>query len=429
MSDTELRIVRHNDTGEHPRMGDPQARLGDIELEAQLGRICHDPIGALYERADTVGFSGQSRQLVLLTIAGVSAGAGTPVNVLCVSEPGGGKSIVIKAVVEIVGPDFIATAGTVQSMTSAAFSRMAEGITHHTLVFDERTRGNEEFGSMVRMAASGQTATRVITVKGEPVELRVLPPVAFIDPSLPDRPMSLQDRSRCLRIAMGTDAVTRDTITSSSLARYTLNGRRQQDSLREFARAFQLFLSGLQRDLTVVVPFAPLVRIPKHSPLRDRLLNNVLNAVCTVAWLRQSVRDRRTDDGVGEYIEAAIDDYRVVYDIVVSIGEDGSDGELPDNALLLLRLWRHWIGENGNAGLPREQFGAVTDSALSPWQTYRALKELDKAGYAMGPSGRGRTGRWTLTDLGLRADHPNLFQLLPAPDELAEQAQNCKPGP
>jgi len=141
---------------------------------------------------------------------------------------------------------------------------------------------------------------------------------------------------------MPSDSVARDEISRLSVERFTLDGRRRKKLIGDFARAFQIVLAGLSRDIQVTIPFARRVTLDTTSRLRDRLLGNFLNAVSTVAWLRQKKRDRKHDEAVGYYIEANDEDYAVVYDIVCSIGEDGSDGQLRDNALGLLRRWVAW---------------------------------------------------------------------------------------
>ena len=130
---------------------------------------------------------------------------------------------------------------------------------------------------------------------------------------------------------------------------------------------------------------------------------------------------------VGQYISATAEDYRVVYDIVTAVGDDGADEELSDNALNLFRMWSAWVKSNGNRGLKRDDFDNVTEGSLSTMKTYRALIELSNAGYADGPRGRGAVGHWRLTEVGLQSEHPNLFFQLPRPESIAEAMTNCNP--
>mgnify|MGYP001566841422 CR=1 FL=1 len=401
--------------------------VGRSPQDEYLSQIEADPISAMYEFANQGGYWPQQHQLVSLIIAGVSAAATTPVTIQLAGEFSDGKSTVAQLAQQILGPDFVATSSSVQKMSAAALCRMGSNLTGHAIFLDERCRGDGQFEAMLRQAASGQRSSRVIVVKGEPIELTVDPPVAIVDLALADMPMSQQDRSRMLRIRMPSDEASRNHVTSLNLQRYTIQGIQRKVVLSEFCRAFQAVLAGLSRSLRVVVPFAEEIRMETKSRLRDRIINNLLNAVCTVAWLRQHHRIHRHDPDIGEYIVADASDYQIVYQIVLACAEDGSDGELPDNALRLFRLWSDWCRSNGNQGLLRSQLEELAAGGLGNWQVYRALRDLDKAGYASGGlMGRGLISHWRLTDLGLASNHPNLFGLLPKPEEIAAMAQDFK---
>jgi len=388
-------------------------------IEDELAMLKADPLTALYEKAEELGFGPQKDQFVGVILACVSAASGRPVNIQLCGEYSAGKSTTIKAATEFVGPDYLAAKGSIQKFTAAAASRLADRITGRCVVFDERFHGNDDFDSLIRMAASGQTATRTILVGGEPTELTIRPPISIVDAMLSDQDVSRQDRSRYLRLKMNADQVTRDQISALNVERYTMEGIRRQTQCKFFGDAFQIFLAGLNRDFKVIVPFAKEIRIDTQSRVRDRLIEQVLNATCCVAWLRQGNRQKLQDSVEGTYLNADPDDYRIIYDIVIACGEDGADEELSDNAMRLHRMWLNWIYDNGNRGLARKSFDAVTKDEINEWKTYRALRELDQYGYATGPKGRGHIGEWRMTDLGMASDHPNLFGLLPNPNELA----------
>lgn len=396
-------------------------------LESQLETLGRDPIQAARQWADECGFGPQKHQLIALLIAGVSAAVNYPVSISLVAEPSGGKSTIAGVAQQILGREFVASASSIQRLSPAALSRMGPKLTRHAVFLDERHRGDHQFESMLRQVASGQRCSRVVVIKGQDVEYEVLPPVSIVDLTLDDHPVSLQDRSRMLRLRMPSTENDRDQISELNLQRFTFAGVKRRSRQTDFAQAMQLFLSGLPRGVRILVPFAEVMQIRATSRLRDRLINNVLNATCTVAWLRLANRERVHDDELGECIIADIEDYRVVYEIVLNCGDDGSDGDLGDNELRLLRQWSEWVKEKGNNGLRRQQFDAVTKGEMSTWQVYRALGALADGGYAIGPRGRGQVGLWQLTEMGLAADHPNLFGLLPNPDEIAERMLNRNP--
>ncbi len=353
---------------------------GANSLETHLESLRRDPIHAARQWADQCGFGLQKHQLTALIIAGVSAAANSPVNISAVGEFSTGKSTLAQMTQQLLGPHFVATTSSIQSLSPAALSRMGPTLTKHAVFLDERNCGDKQFESILRQVASGQRCCRVITVKGQTVDLEVLPPISIIDLSLDDRPVSLQDRSRMLRLRMPSTENDRDQISQLNLQRFTLLGARRRSRQTEFAQAMQLFLSGLTRGLQIIVPFAEFMQIRATSRLRDRIINNVLNAACTVAWLRQANREKVNDQEMGECLLVDIDDYRVIYEIVINCGDDGSDGDLGDNELRLLRQWSAWVKVKGNAGLRRQQFETVTNGEMSPWQVYRALGALADGG-------------------------------------------------
>ena len=387
-------------------------------VEQYLERISVDPVNALDACIPDIGYGPQRQQLIGVVISGVSAAAGTPVNIHLAGDFAEGKTTVARAAADIVGPDFVVSSGSLQKMTAAAAARMAENITGRCTMFDERCRGDHEFDSMLRMVSSGHAASRTITMNGAPVELTIRPPVAIVEAVLANKEIAPPDRSRYLRLRMSSHETTREQITLLNAQRYTLEGVDRKLRYDMFTRAFQLLLARLRRNLKVIVPFATDITLETHSPIRDRLLSNVLNATCTVAWLRQEHRPRDHSASCGEYIIADVEDYEVIHSIVMACGEDGSDDVLPDNALNLFRVWSGWVRVHGNRGIARNAFDQIANGQLRHWQVYRALRCLADAGYAKGPTGRGTMGHWYLTDLGLASDHPNLFGALPTPEQL-----------
>lgn len=411
-------------SGDHPLASRPT----DIQtsVEERVQQITIDPIAALAEAGKRLGFESQLRQLVIVVLACLSAAAKCIFNVHLVGLFSSGKSTVVRAAADIVGEQFVVSSSTIWTITAAAAARMNERLRGRCLILDERAP-NKELEGLLRMAASGFSAARTITLQGSAVDLIVEAKFAIVEALLDDKQMNRQDRSRYLRVRMPSDDASRDNISALSRSGFTIFGMRRRRALEDFARAFQVVLAQLRSDIVVVVPFADMIRMNTPSRIRDRLTKHVLNATQTVAWLRQQHRPQGRDEVIGQYILATAEDYRIVYEIVTAIGDDGADEELSDNALNLFRMWSAWARNNGNRGLKRDDFGCVTARSLSTMQTYRALIELSDAGYADGPRGRGRGGHWRLTEIGLRSEHPNLFRLLPRPDSIAEGMKNCNP--
>jgi|GEM_PF-3603019 len=101
------------------------------DIDRQIERIKTDPVAALRDFADQAGYAPQRQQLLAVTIAGISAAAGNPVNISLVGELSEGKSTVIKASVKLLGEEFVASSSAMQTMTAAAMSRMTSRLTNH----------------------------------------------------------------------------------------------------------------------------------------------------------------------------------------------------------------------------------------------------------------------------------------------------------
>ncbi len=387
-------------------------------IEDHIARLRQDPVGVLEQDIDDLGFSVQHDAFVMAVLSEVSAAAQHPLSVLLVGNPASGKSTVAGTTAQLVGTDFVVSASGMNQMTAAAASRMAERLTHHCLVCDERA-GNSQFDALWRQALSGRPASRIITVQNQPVELTVMPPISSVEAVLSDKEMTPQDRSRYLRIRLREDGEALNAIRRLTRQSATVDGRRRQQLLEHRARAYQVFLASLRRDLFIEVPFAEQINVGEENGFAVRIEKHVLRAIQAVAWWRQGSRPVEYEADIGHYIQATPEDYAVIYDILLRSAEDGST-DLSDNALLVFRRWKDWAAERGNTALGRKELNEFMTGRLSIWQTYRALRELRDLDLADGPTGHGIRGAWRLTDLGLATERPNAFLSLPNPDQLQD---------
>lgn len=387
-----------------------------------------DPVQFLFDAAEKMGLGAQAHQFVTVVLACLSATAGTIFHIHLAGPFSSGKSTVTRGVRTLLGSKYIVSSGAIQRLTPAAAARMNLRLMRKGLILDERAV-DRELEALLRVTAAGDVAVRTITIKGQAVDLEIQPRFSIIEVMLDEKDLSRQDRSRYLRLRMPVDRDSRDHISALSRQRHTLAGLLRESAADSLAASFQAYLTELVTDTRVVVPFANLIRMDTPSQIRDRLVNQIIAATRTVAWLRQQHREIRDIEGIGSVLFATPADYEVIYSIVVAVGDDGQDEEIGDNAIKLLRIWARWARQNDNGGLRRTDIEQIAADELSIWQTYRALRELAKAEYASGPSGSGRSGDWRLTDIGIAAERPNLFHSLPTPDEIAEALQDSKVSP
>jgi hypothetical protein len=173
----------------------------------------------------------------------------------------------------------------------------------------------------------------------------------------------------------------------------------------------------LRRDLFVHVPFAGQIALEDDNGFAIRMEQYVIRATQTVAWLCQHGRAVSWDEDAGDFIQATPADYRLVWEILLRSGEDGSV-DLSDNALLVFRTWKQWVAAHGDVPRSRLQMDDFLKPRLSTWQVYHALAELIELGLADGPVKRGVRCSYRLTDLGRATQRPNAFQSLPRPGDL-----------
>ncbi|MDM8004613.1 MAG: hypothetical protein QUV05_00455 [Phycisphaerae bacterium] len=383
------------------------------DAEALADEIQKDPINALRQHIIEVGMAAQQDAFVMAILSEISAAAGCPFSILLAGNPASGKSTVASTTSAFVGDEFVVSSGSLNRMTAAAACRMAASLTNHCMVCDERA-SNSEFDSLWRQALSGQKASRIITSKGEPIELTIIPPISSVEAVLSDKEMSQQDRSRYLRIRMCEDEQSLQTIRSSARASFTLEGQRRRSRMKTLGFAYRYFLSSLRRDLLVDIPFAHLLSVDGDSAVAVRTEQHLLRAIQAVAWLRQANRTVHHDPDLGRYILATPEDYEVVRGILIRSGEDGTE-DLSDNALYLFRRWKSSVLDKGNQSTSWYQLNQLSKSRLSRWQVYRSLTELRDVGLAEGVK-----STWRLSELGLCTDRPSAFASLPPASTLAD---------
>jgi hypothetical protein len=261
-------------------------------------------------------------------------------------------------------------------------------------------------------------------------EREVLGPMAYTETTT--RPtIHAENATRVFELYLdGSDAQTR-RIHEAQRKNATLDGRREDRRRAAIVRRHQNAQRLLQ-PVAVVIPYADFINFPAENPRTRRDFPRFLETIKVIAFLRQFQKEHKTDDEIGEYIEADLDDYRVAYQYAAPVIAYGLD-ELPKLSRDLFNRIVEMVKEkiapdaNGDKRFTRRDIRrhcGVTDKFVKDYIV--ALEDKEYLEIVEGGMGKGRRCIYKLPDLFLTDQESAAVKGLTTPDELAEAVELAK---
>jgi len=381
----------------------------------------------------TLGYVGEDANKLLVYLIATSRKQDAPLSATIKSPSAYGKSELVKVVSALMPPEDVLE---FTRITPQAIAYMRpDALKGKWLIVMERN-GSEGSDYNIRVMQSEHKIRIAYPVKDTETgemhtqEREVLGPMAYTETTT--RPtIHAENATRVFELYLdGSDAQTR-RIHEAQRKNATLDGRREDRRRAAIVRRHQNAQRLLQ-PVAVVIPYADFINFPAENPRTRRDFPRFLETIKVIAFLRQFQKEHKTDDEIGEYIEADLDDYRVAYQYAAPVIAYGLD-ELPKLSRDLFNRIVEMVKEkiapdaNGEKRFTRRDIRrhcGVTDKFVKDYIV--ALEDKEYLEIVEGGMGKGRKYIYKLPDLFLTDQESAAVKGLTTPDELAETVELAK---
>ena len=297
-----------------------QEELRKISLSAEP-ILKGDVLEMVLQQCKELGIEGEERNVKIIYLALTSRVLERPISLAIKGPSSGGKSSILDAVLKLFpGSAYY----LMSSMSEKALFYSEESFVHRFVIIYEAAGLSTDFISYVIRSLLSEGHIRHITVeqteKGmQPLELDKDGPTGFITTTTM---ISLHPENETRLLSLNiTDDSNQTKMIMMKIAENAMGNSQKSDSTESFI-AYQMWLERLGK-VDVVVPFASVLAeltVPAAVRIR-RDFKVVINLIKTVAILYQ--KQREVDEN--GRIVASVEDYRVVYDLVSEIINEGAD--------------------------------------------------------------------------------------------------------
>ncbi len=182
-----------------------------------------------------------------------------------------------------------------------------------------QTRKALKLAVPIKDANSGKIKTTVLEIHG---------PIAYME-STTDQQINPENANRCFELYLDeSETQTRAVFAAQRRAR-SLDGWRHERR-KALAMHAHHYAQRLLRSLKVIIPYVDAIEFPKSWLRGRRDHDRFLSLIEGIAFLHQHQR-RIAKDEEAEYIEAAMEDYAIAYDLAHQVFTE-SQGDLPKQA-------------------------------------------------------------------------------------------------
>lgn len=217
----------------------------------------------------------------------------------------------------------------------------------------------------------------------------------------------------------------------------TLEGARAMH-VREAIRRRHQYAQRLLAPVTIIIPYAELIRFPADNPRTRRDLPRFLETIKAIAFLRQYQKERKQEIDrqtreVLEYIEADLEDYALAYRYAAPAIAYGLD-ELPKHSRDLLikivamvkeKIKPDVVGDKLFTRRDVRQHCGVTDKFVKDY--IPALEDKEYLEIVNGGTGKGKKIIYKLSEAAVDSlDAAAVVKGLTTPEELAEAVRSAE---
>ena len=309
--------------------------LTDEEREAGL-RFLKSPnlFDEIVKDMEKIGYVGEDLNKQLLYICASSRILDDPISILILSESAAGKSYLVETVEKLVPQkDVVATT----SLSDQALNYV-EDFMHKFFTLGESVH-SDTVEHQIREMLSRKELSRLVTTKDEKTgkmssRLVKTPMIVASVLSTTKQNLNPENLSRYFVTHIDESQDQTQRIHAAQRKKYSLD--RHLEKLHVVPEIFKKHQAAqrLLRKILIVNPFGEFLDFPSHLMRTRRDNDRFMDLIACVCFLRQYQKPVKWE-GLTEYIECDIDDYRIAYNIMVKGILGAMMDDIPHQAVFL----------------------------------------------------------------------------------------------
>ena len=308
---------------------------------------------------EKIGYVGENLNKQLLYICASSRILDDPVSVLILSESASGKSMLVETVKKLIPSEDVVS---VTSLSDQALNYIKD-LMHKFLILGEAVH-SDVIEHQIREILSGKELSRLVTVKDEKtgkMESKIVRTPVIVASVMSSASYSInpENTSRCFVINTDESREQTRKIHEIQRQKYTLSRHFEKSSvIPEIIKKHQA-AQRLLRNILIVNPFGEALGFPDNLMRTRRDNDRFLDLIACVCFLRQYQKTVRWE-GLTEFIECDIDDYRIAYNIMINGVLASSLMEIPKGAVILYKEVRLMVRDMAEkAGIKPEEVSFI----------------------------------------------------------------------
>ncbi len=266
---------------------------------------------------ETLGYVGEDLNKQLLYLCASSRILDDPISVLILSESASGKSMLVETVKKLIPSEDVVA---VTSLSDQALNYIKD-LMHKFLILGEAVH-SDVIEHQIREILSGKELSRLVTVKDEKtgkMESKIVRTPVIVASVMSSTGYSInpENTSRCFVINTDESREQTRKIHEIQRQKYTLSRHFEKASvIPEIIKKHQA-AQRLLRKMLVVNTFGGFLNFPDNLMRTRRDNDRFLDLIACVCFLRQYQKPVKWE-GLTEFIECDIDDYRIAYNIMIN---------------------------------------------------------------------------------------------------------------
>jgi hypothetical protein len=267
-----------------------------------------------------------------------------------VSRSGAGKSRLVEVTEQLCPPEHLESVSDLSAQALYYFGQ--DDLAHKFVVIGEK-EGSDGSDYPLRELISKRSITKAIPMKDQTTgqirteRITVNGPIALAETTT-SGDVNPENLNRCFVVGVDESEDQTRAIHEYQRRRHTLDGYLERKELGKIVEK-HVYAQRLLEPVLVFNPFAELLTFPT-SKLRTRRDNEkFLTLISVICFLHQRQRKRKqrklSDGEVIEYIDCALEDYHVAYELLADGVLDTTLDDLPSPARKLLEIIKRYLNE------------------------------------------------------------------------------------
>jgi hypothetical protein len=356
-----------------------------------------------------------------------------PISILILSESAAGKSRLVETVEKLLPPEDVVA---ITSLSDQALNYV-EDFRHKFFTLGESVH-SDIVEHQIREMLSRKELTRLVTLKDEKTgklssRLVKTPMIVASVLSTTNHNVNPENASRYFVTHIDESREQTRLIHELQRKKYSLGRHLEKQNLMPGIVRKHQTAQRLLRKILIVNPFGEYLNFPDHLMRTRRDNERFLDLIACVCFLRQYQKEVKLE-GLTEYIECDLDDYRLAYEIMVRGILGATMNDIPHQAAFLYDELRRGFKEKAEEESLKTDEVSLTQreirerTGLNQMFVKRYLRVLTDYEYikVKGNRFRGSTASYSLL---ADEDMKKLdLSVIPTPEEMAGRRDMSKSG-